>query len=628
MKPAFTLIVAFYPLCFKGIVKSLPPPFLCSASNRCYNRSMNRYITLLLLALVACQRVPPLIPEITATLAPSSTPVPMTASPTPTATLLPTSTASPPATPPPTPTLTPPPRGILAAKEASCASPCLAAADVHVFPNPVYVGDVLTFDIDPRLPPDGAGVYTLTLTLPDAETLSAPVLAQGLDGQAQARFYWAWDVQSVTTTLSLSISLAIPPEVDDPDLADNTLLFSLPVYTTTALLPPEPWAAWAVTETTGFRLHYLIHTAAERDLLAIVADAQAAYTEITHHLAADADEVVEIYLLDRVIGQGGYASSGWVAVSYVDRMYAPISLGMVLRHELVHRLDKAIQCQGAPTLMREGLAVYIPGGHYRPEPLARKVAALVDSAHYITVEALLDNFYALQHEVSYAEAGALMGYLVDVYGWDGLETLCQTATTTAGADAARFDAALKAIGIADVAQLEMAWRASLSNEAAWDLALVDTDVRLMDTMRAYQMRYDLGAHFLEGVLFDVVEAEDAGLVADFARRPRTPEALALELLLVQAQAALRAEDVATVTALLEAVDVILETGYFTAPPAADALAITDAALALGYEPFRLVPQSEGYEVHALDWADWPTPHILMATPSEDGWQVALLRFAN
>ena len=608
----------------KYVYVGMPCPYRsarCTASNHCYNRGMKRYAILFLLFLGACRRVPPVtMPAVTATFVPATvtalptlpptwTPTAIP-SPTPTATPLPTATST------VTPTPTPRP------------GPGLDAAEVHVFPEPLYAGDVLTFDIDPRLPPDAEGVYTLSLVLPDEVSLSAQVVAQGLDGQSQVRFYWAWTLPPEAETLPLTLSLAIPPGVDDPDLTDNALRLSLPVYSTTALLPPEPWAAWAVTETADFRLHYVTHTAAERDLHTLVTDAQAAYADITAQLSADADEVLDIYLLDRIIGQGGYASSGWVVVSYTDRMYAPISLGMVLRHELVHRLDKAIRCQSAPSLMREGLAVYLPGGHYRREPLPRKVAAIVEAQRYISLTALLDNFYVQQHEISYAEAGALISYVVDTYTWAGLEALCEAASTATGNDAERFAEALATLDIADLSRLEADWLAWVATKPLWDVGLLDADLQLMETMRAYQLRYNVSAHFLEGILFDVVEAERQGLVADFVRRPRDPEAIALELLLAQAQVLIREGETAAVTPILAAMEATLRSGSFSSPLAADALAITEAALAMGYDPYQLTRQPGGYYVGALDWAAWPTQHTFVARRGEDGWVLTLLCFAE
>ena len=102
----------------------------------------------------------------------------------------------------------------------------------------------------------------------------------------------------------------------------------------------------------------------------------------------------------------------------------------------------------------------------------------------------------------------------------------------------------------------------------------------------------------------------------------------MELLLAQAQILIRAGDVAAVTPILTAIDTLLHTGSFTGELAADALALTEAALALGYEPYKLVHQPDGYYLSALDWAAWPTQHTFVAQRTAEGWYLSRLRFTN
>jgi len=475
--------------------------------------------------------------------------------------------------------------------------------------------------------PEGVitALLTLTLALPDGTVLTTPVELIGLAPQYQARFYWAWQAPDVAGLLPLTFTLTVPPDMPDPNPADNTLTLTIPVYSTDDLYPPEPHTQWLTTEKEGFRLHTLTDSAATRDLPALLDSAQDAYADVAAQLPPAGDEILDIYLMDRVIGQGGFASAAWVAVSYTDRMYAPIQFDVVLRHELIHRLDKAIGCENAPSLIREGLAVYLPGGHYRRESLPHKAAAVAQSEVYVPLDALLDNFYVHQHEVSYTEAGMWVGYFVETYGWEGLETLCRAATGAEGDDAARLTAGTTALGAPDLVALEAAWLDWLSGVpiTADDTALLDVELRLMDTMRAYQRDYNLSAHFLEGILFDVAEAERQGIVADFVRRPREPEAIAVELLLALAQDAVRQGDAAETEAILAAITPILEHGDFTPGLAADVLALTRLALERGYEPYRLTPTAEGYTLGVLDYANWPALELWQAVRENGNWKLVL-----
>jgi len=507
--------------------------------------------------------------------------------------------------------------------------PGLDAAEVQLFPWPLYAGDRVSVDVDPRLPVSMSVPLTLTLALHTGEILTAPVTLTGLDEQYQARLYWAWSMPDMAGEVPLTFTLLLPPGVPDPDLSDNVLPMSFWVSATETLLPPEPDAQWTFTETQGFRLHYLTGTAAERDLSAITVEAASVYSDVVTHFEAP-ETPLNIYLVDRVIGQGGYASSAWIAVSYTDRMYAPITLDTVLRHELVHRLDQAIGCDAALPIVREGLAVYISGGHYRTEPVLSKAAAIATTDYYVPLARLLEDFYVHQHEVSYAEAGAWVAYVVETFGWDGLERLCRAASVAEGDDAQRLAAGLEALAAPALDDFEAAWLQWLGQITPMALPLLDAEIHLMDTMRAYQRMYDPVAHFLDGILFSPEQAEQANITADFIRRPRAPEPVALELMLTMAQEAIRQGDAARVEAVLDVVDQVLLERRFAQGLAADTLDIVRTSLDYGYEPYRLGPDGEGgYFVYVLDRVMWPTRCVLVAMSADDGeWRVIPLALAD
>ncbi len=577
------------------------------------------FVLIVLLSLACSLVIPPTTPSPvveTATVAPSLTPTAVV-------TLKVTSTSSPTATPTLSPTLLP---------TATPLGPGLELNGVRFFPWPLYAGDWISVDIDPRLPEDVAGPLTLTWTLNPDETLTTPVDYVGLDDTLQARFYWAWQIPSTAATIPFTFTLLLPPGFDDPDLTDNTLFVTVTPLSIADMREPEPEARWASTELPGFRLHYLTDSAAERDLAAISTVAAGAYADVTA-LFNPADSLLDIFLLDRVIGQGGYASSDWVAISYTDRQYTPVNLGMALRHELTHRLDASVGCALAPSLVREGLAVYVAGGHYALKSIVQAAAVIYASEHYIPLAQLADNFYAQQHEVSYMEAGAFVTYLVDTYGWDGLTTFCQAATwnETTPDGTTLLDAGLQAVGEARWAAFQTKWEAWLAAQSvtATEMAALATELHLMETLRAYQRAYDVGAHFLEGILFDPQVGTLKQITADFVRRPREAAPVALELLLVMAREALAREDTASADSLLSAVDDALRGGFPETGLTTDVRAIVAAALAQGYEPYRLTPQLDGsYQVEALVYAAWPAQRVLTAAQSGTVWTVTVLALSD
>jgi hypothetical protein len=370
------------------------------------------------------------------------------------------------------------------------------------------------------------------------------------------------------------------------------------------------------------RLHYLTGSAAARDLPAIVQTAEAAYAEVTSRLQPPSGQPLDVFLLDRVVGQGGYAASDWVAVSYVDRAYAPSSLKMLLVHELTHHLDGAIGCDEAPALLREGLAVMIAGGHYWPASQPRKAAALPGTEAYVPLNDLVEDFYLHQHEVAYLEAGALLVYLEEALGPQGIEMLCRASSAAEGTDRQRLSAALDEVGLGDLTDVEQAWLRWLDalHPTDREARALEIEVRYLTTMRAYQVRYDRVANFRKGVIFSPQVAHAHGITADFVRDPDAPEAMALELLLRLAREMLQRQNLARADALLDDVQGALAS---TAPwngMAQDVREIVEASLARGYEPYRVLdkPAQGGWLIYALDRADWPAQRLLWAAQDNRG----------
>ncbi len=538
--------------------------------------------------------------------------LPETVSPTPTSTSMPVASSTPVAT----PTALPDPR--------------LTEGGVYLYPDPLYRGDHLSIDVIPQIPPvEQDAPLTLTVQLPNGERLQQPVLRQDFTREPRARFRWVWDTTPFRGTQVLTFTLTLSPDVSDAEPQNNVLTYPFTLRPVEALPPPEPGVEWQSYTTPGFRIYYLSGTAAARDLQEIVPLADAAREDVAARLGASSGDPLDVYLLSRVAGQGGYSTSQWVALSYVDRFYAPARFSMTLRHELVHRLDAALGCDRAPAFVREGLAVLVAGGHYRPESLPRKAGLLRPAGRYIPLASLATDFYASQHEIGYLEAGAFLRYIVALQGWEGLALFCEVTSAAEGTPVSRLDAGLEALELGTLDTFESRWLRWLAAVRPRGEALsrerqaLETELRLLEAMRAYQAAYDTVAHFRKGIFFNPVAGVQREITADFVRRPRDVQAIALELTLLAVQDALDVGDVGRASAWLDDVEASLVAGELlgTTQHAADIVAAT---LERQYEPYRL--RCENFEtaclVDALDPRAWPQRVQLWATRDADGaWGV-------
>jgi hypothetical protein len=115
-----------------------------------------------------------------------------------------------------------------------------------------------------------------------------------------------------------------------------------------------------------------------------------------------------------------------------------------------------------------------------------------------------------------------------------------------------------------------------------------TTIRYYDTVRRYQTVYDPTAYYLYAWLPDPAEARELGATADFSRHPESETNLALESILLTANAALLQGDYDQVNALLDSVDRVLDSeGQFIDPLAKSYLDIVRAVAEEGYEAQRI-----------------------------------------
>jgi len=500
----------------------------------------------------------------------------------------------------------------------------LAAEDVILYPGPgLYEGDVVTFDVVPRNL-GGINPYEIDVRVYRREE----VVAEGsvgyptFDGVPRARLVWAWDTTGIEGEETLTIWLDPQDEIqegdDDPD--DNIVTHTVQLLPADERHPVEIGAAWDTTTTDCCTFHYMAGTAAERDLATIAAMTEEAVTHVQEKLDARLTAPLDVYLVGRVIGHGGYALDGLV-ISYLDRHYAGDVLETVLRHETAHILDAETLTEWSPALVREGLATWAAGGHFKPEPIPQRAAALVRLDRYVPLEPLANDFYLQQHETGYLEGAALVAYLVETYGWDGFLRFYTAFDDSYETPAETLDAALSETVGAGLAETEKRFLRWLEEhpptpDQARDLELT---IRLFDTIRRYQQDYDPSAYLMSGWLPNPAQAESLGITADFLRHPRTAENITLELMLAAAYESLRAGAFDRVEGLLDEVNGVLQGGNFTTPLAADYMAAVQAATAAGCETQRVEIEGEVARVWAI--ADWPTLTELTLKRVAEEWAV-------
>ncbi len=558
-----------------------------------------RPVALLFLALLAACFPASLLPS-TPTSCPTATSAPV-----------PTPTSSPSPTPTPTDLYLPP-------------------GDVRLYPGPdLYSGDRVTFDVTPRnlgsIDPADLTVRIYLWTEDGPESIAEGVVGYPtFDRVPRARLTWAWDTSGLEGEQVLTVRLD-PDDVireGDEDPRNNAVNLTVRLLPAEERPPIEVAATWATTTTACCEVHYLTGTAAERDLPLILAQADEATDYVETRLQVQQEESFSLYLIGRVIGHGGYAQGGdRLVVSYLDRHYAGDNLREVLRHEITHVLDAAGLSPQAPALLREGLAVWVAGGHFKPEPIRKRGAAILRLGWYIPLGDLAEGFYTHQHEIGYAEAAAFVAYLVDTYGRQEFRDFYAGLGTYEGGPVEVLDGALMESfgrGLDETETDFRGWLEAAPPSSDLERDLEDT-VRLFDMLRRYQQVYDPGAYFASGWFPDPVEAERRGIVADFLRHPRAEENIALETMLIVAREALENGEFDRTERLLEAVEGVLEQGDFADPLAATYLGIVRTVAAAGYEVQRIDLEGETATVWAI--ARWPTLEELRLVRTDAGWQV-------
>ncbi len=477
---------------------------------------------------------------------------------------------------------------------------------VQVHPEDgLYVGDQVSFEV---IPPPNVNVENhsvqVSLDGQSGKTLgSANFQPFGLGNRSQATLLWIWDTSNLTPG-DYQLTFSVLP-------AGSSWTETLTLQPASALPAQYQGAHWETAKSSCCELHYISGTAAERDLESLKSEADAQAQDAVQKFNIGFTEPISVTLVPRVLGQGGFASNE-INISYLDRNYGGSNFELVLHHEMIHILDARLGGDLRPSMFVEGLAVYLTGGHFKKVDVLTHAAALylIHEAPYnqgdlgwlISLKELADNFYNSQHEIGYMEAAGLIKYMVQKYSWNAFNQFYRDIhPQEGGSQAGAINLALqKHFGI-NLDQLQEQFTNALRSQSLTANTVEDMllTVRYFDTMRLYQKLLDPSAYFATAWLLDDSQMRSRGIVADYLRHPETPDNLALETLLVQADKSLLNSDypetqgvVKSANAVLEAMEQHQPDPFRADPQAGDYYDITLALLAASYQPQQILLNGE------------------------------------
>jgi hypothetical protein len=482
----------------------------------------------------------------------------------------------------------------------------------------LFVGDLVSLEViaPPNFIIDDAEVW-VEIGAGEPVTLGPVEFSPfGIAGRNQATFMWAWDTSGLHPG-DYELAITISPE----EIAWTETITLLPK----SQLPlPEPYAYWSFMESECCLIHYISGTAAERDLeeLMFIADEQSQLA--AERFGIDFSDPITVTLMPRVLGHGGFAGRE-IYISYLDRNYAGDSFPMVVHHEMIHILDARLGGEYRPTLFVEGVAVYLTGGHFKPEPLMSRAAALLEMDIYIPLMELADNFYPSQHEIGYIQAGALVEFMIDTWGWDGFSGFYRGIRSPEnGSPSQVIDSALQEYYGITFSRLEELLLTELRSQPLESESVADVHLTIgyYDTVRRYQQALDSSAYFMTAWLPNIEEMRQKGILADLLRHPSKPENIALEALFVEADKHLRAGNYSQVEIHLLAINAILD-----AMDEFDPYPFKRHSLAVDYYAITLVLQEKGYELISAE-IESENARVKAGIPGGHIVSLELVRFGN
>jgi hypothetical protein len=417
--------------------------------------------------------------------------------------------------------------------------------------GPLFVGDKISFEVLDPVQTDN-GTHSVRINLGEKVLGEKEIEPFGMGGRSEATFYWAWDTQGLKPGV-YTLTFTLLPSGTHWD-EEFSLLPAADVPA------PEPNARWESVDTACCVIHYISGTDAEKDLdsLKAMVDAQAA--DVEKRFGVKLSGRIPITFMPRTLGHGGFTSDG-IYVSYLHQNYAGGSTTQVTHHEIVHWLDGQQRGDLRPSILQEGLAVYLSDGHFKKEPILPRAAALFDLGWYIPLDQLTKSFYTSQHEIGYVEAAAFIDYLVTTYGWDQFSAFYRDIHgVPGGTQADALDSALRAHFKTSLADAEKDFIVFLHKQVVDDATRTDLrlTVSFYDTVRRYQRLLDPSAYFLYAWLPSVPEMRQRSIVADLLRKPASAINQKIENMLVSADAELRAKKYTDAENTLRTINLMLD----------------------------------------------------------------------
>jgi hypothetical protein len=491
---------------------------------------------------------------------------------------------------------------------------------VHLHPDgDLFVGDQVSLEI---IAPSGIDMNNKEVYVHvdgvEGNTLGpAKFEGFGIAGRLQATMYWVWNTIGLEPG-EHKLIFSIQP-------GSQTWNRTVTLLPANLVPPPEPQAHWETSESECCNVYYITGTASERDLARLLKIVDEQAVDVSRALNYTKDELSSVVFVPRVMGQGGFTNQE-VSVSYLDRNYTGSGPEIVLHHEMVHLFDERLGGEYKPTLFLEGLAVYLSGGHLKPEPLLPRAAALLDLGWYLPLDRLLNNFYEEQHEIGYLEAGALVEFLVKTWGWQAFSSFYRNIHPPAQGEGQimAVDRAMLAHFQLPLAGVEERFLGALHSQQVSPEMIADVrmTVSFYDAVRRYQQALDPSAYFLTAWMLDRQQLRQRGIVADYLRHPSAPENLALETMLLSAGTYLRDGNYPEVQRLVDAV-----------------LAVLDAREQMVADPFKVNPLAtsyygiveaatrQGYQVQRIQMED-KTVLVWAYKNSFDLWELRLSKYGS
>lgn len=552
----------------------------------------------------------------------------------------------------PSATLTTPASSTQPALPTATKTPAQGEFDVLFHPDGgLFVGDQVSMEV---ISPQGIDMkdHQVSVTIGGAQRAQSGFGPYGIAGRTQATLLWIWDTSGLKPG-SYQLDISIEP--------------GGPAWTETITLLPQdelPFpglqASWAVAESDCCLVYYITETAAERDLAILLNLLDNQSASAVRKMGIELSEPIQVTFLPRVLGHGGFAADG-VWISYLDRNYTGSNSEIVFHHEMIHVLDSRLGGELRPSLLVEGLAVYLSEGHYKREALIPRAAALLPAEpgcipfeqasspslseqevcgldQYIPLMPLVDNFYAAQHEISYLQAGALVEYMVDRWGWETYSAfyrdihnqppVAEDAQEVGGAQYQAINVALNEHFDMTFEQLEKDFLGMLSQNRVTLEAVQDVRMTTLyyDTLRHYQQLMDPSAYFATAWLLDGEQMRERKIVADYLRQPNKDENLALEIMLLSANQYLLGGDYEKAEEKLETIRLVLDQlemedaqPFAVHPVAQDYLLLVKAVRMAGFIPHKIELDNDFARV----WANANSPQLveLQFHRQMKGWQL-------